>query len=540
VERLAAEGRLTEIPDVGATIAAKIDELRSSGRLAALDKLTARYPAGLVEIMRLPGIGAKTTRRLFETLGVRTLDDLRAACERGDVAAVSGLGEKTQERILEAIRTGVAPRKQVILVDRAWQRATFFLEALRQHPACAAVSAAGSLRRGAETVGDVDLVAATGDPAALIGYFTGLDVVGEVLARGDARGSVVTNDAVQVDLRVAEAGVYGNLLQHLTGSKAHNVALREEAVTRGLSISEWGIQHTETGEVWRSEDEDDVYRYLGYQPIPPELRENHGELAAARAGTLPVLFGASDLRGDLHAHTRASDGHDSIQAMAQAAIDRGYEYLAITDHSAAVGMGIGLEPDQLRRHVEQIRTHAAGLRDQGFYLLAGAEVDILVDGGLAFPDELLQSLDWVVASVHQGQRLDRDRMTARLVAAAANPHVDVIGHPTGRMFGRRDAYDVDLQALIRTCAEHGTFLEVNANPRRLDLSGTAVRSAISAGVKIVVSTDAHRASSLELIRYGVTTARRGWAQASDVVNTRTWLEMAALRKPGRPHPGLPR
>jgi DNA polymerase (family 10) len=276
-----------------------------------------------------------------------------------------------------------------------------------------------------------------------------------------------------------------------------------------------------------------VYRFLGYQPIPPELRENAGELQAARAGALPRLVELADIRGDLHSHTTASDGKASISLMADAALARGYGYLAITEHSAGVGMGIGLEVDELLAHVERIRAHAAALRPRGFTLLAGVEVDVMADGALYYPDDVLAKLDWVVASVHVAQRQDRERMTARLLAAVANPHVDVIGHPTGRMLGRRSSYDVDLAAVVAACAEHGTFLEVNANPRRLDLAGGGVRLAVDAGVGIVISTDAHQTATLDYMRYGVATARRGWATATAVVNTLEWSDVQRRRKPGR-------
>jgi DNA polymerase (family 10) len=532
VDRLSSEGRLTELADVGETIAAKVEELRTTGAMAALDRLEAKYPPGLVDIMRLPGVGAKTTRKLHDELGVAGIDELRVACEAGRVRDVPGLGARAEEKILAAIAAGGGPRKGAILLDRALERADALLAGLRAHPTCVAASEAGSLRRRRETVGDLDLIASSDDPVALLAAFCRLDEVAEVTATGETKASILTHDSIQVDLRVVPPGSFGNLLQHFTGSKAHNVAMREEAVQRGLSISEWGVEDTATGEVFRTASEDDVYRHLGYQPIPPELRENAGELEAARAGSLPVLVEIADIRGDLHSHTTASDGHDSIQGMAAAAMARGYGYLAITDHSAGVGMGIGLEADDMLRHVERVRRCAEGLAGSGFALLAGAEVDVMADASLYYSDEVLAQLDWVVASVHVAQRQDRDRMTARLVAAASHPLVDVIGHPSGRQLGEREAYDYDLEAVIEACLRHGTFLEVNANPRRLDLPPPAIRLAAEAGVGIVISTDAHRVATLDFIRYGVATARRGWATADAVVNTRPWAEVDARRRRG--------
>lgn len=532
VDRLSAEGRLTELADVGDTIATKVEELRTTGSLSALAKLEARYPPTLVDVMRLPGVGAKTTRKLYEELGVTTIEELRAACADDRVRDVRGLGQKAQDRILAAIEAGGGARKSAILLDRALERATSLLEQLRAHQACVAASEAGSLRRRRETVGDIDLIAASEEPAVLLEAYAALPDHAEVIARGDTKCSAISHDGIQVDLRVVPPSSFGNLLQHFTGSRNHNVALREEAVQRGFSVSEWGIETVATGEVFRTADEDEVYRFLGYEPIPPELREDAGELELARAGQLPRLVELDEIRGDLHTHTTASDGKSSIEQMATAAQGRGYEYLAITDHSAGVGMGFGLTAERLEQHAAAIREHAGTI--SGMRLLAGTEVDVMADTSLYYDDGVLAALDWVVASLHVGQRGTREQATARLVAAARHPQVDVIGHPTGRMLGRREPYDFDAEALIAACAEHGTLLEVNANPRRLDLPPPLVRLAIDAGVGIVISTDAHSTATLGLMTYGVATARRGWATAADIVNTGSYVDLAARRKPSRP------
>ena len=528
VWRLSEQGRLTELDGIGDTIAAKVKELRETGTLASLEKLRAKLPESLVEIKRVPGVGPKTARRIYDELGIATLGELEAAARAGTLRGHAGIAERKEQQILEAIEAGAGPRKTEILLDRALGLSATILEGVRAHEACVRASEAGSLRRRVETVGDIDLIAASDDAAALIGWFCEQAIAASVVGRGDTKGSIVTHDGVQVDLRVVPPSAYGNLLQHFTGSKAHNVAMREDAVKRGLKVSEWGIETVETGEVFQTDDEDEVYRRLGYQPIPPEIREGTTELARARAGTIPTLVQLDDLRGDLHAHTDASDGKATLAQMVAAAQTAGLDYLAITDHSAGVGMGIGLERDQVQRHVEQIREYAAGL--DGFTLLAGAEVDVMVDGSLYYDDELLAGLDWVVASLHVGQRQDSERATSRLLAAIENPHVDVVAHPSGRLLGRRDGYEFDVQAVVEAAARTGTFLEINCGPHRLDLRPAHAKAAIEAGVKLLISTDAHRATSFAHLALGVAVARRAWATPDDIANTLPWAELDAMRK----------
>jgi DNA polymerase (family 10) len=528
VWRLSEEGRLTELDGIGDTIAAKVRELRETGTLSSLEKLRAKLPESLVDIKRLPGVGAKTAKRIYDELGISTLAELEAAAEAGTLRGHAGIAEKKEQTILESIRAGSGARKTLIVLDRALRLAESILEGLRAHEACVRASEAGSLRRRVDTVGDIDLIAASDDAATLIGWFCDQAIAAQVVGRGDTKGSIVTHDGVQVDLRVVPPAAFGNLLQHFTGSKAHNVAMREDAVRRGLKVSEWGIETVETGEVFQTGDEDEVYRHLGYEPVPPEIREGTVELARARAGTLPVLVEVEQIRGDLHVHTNASDGKATLSEMVDAAIASGLDYLAITDHSAGVGMGIGLEAEAVPRHLELIRAHAATL--DGFTLLAGAEVDIMVDGSLYYDDALLAELDWVVASLHVGQRQDSDRATKRLLAAIENPHVDVIAHPSGRLLGRRDGYEFDVQAVCEAAASTGTFLEINCGPNRLDLRPSHAKAAIEAGVKLVISTDAHRATSFAHRALGVAMARRAWATADDIANTRSWAELQPLRK----------
>ena len=526
VARLALEGTATEIPGIGGTIEAKIVELSETGDLAALRKLRDRVPAGLVEIMRVPGLGPKTARRLWQELGVATLDDLREAAESEKLRELSGLGPKTEERVLAALAkpaaatatdTGRALLGKVLPVVRG------LVEELAAHPACVRVSEAGSIRRRFETAKDVDLIATSEDPAALTAWFVAHPRVAEVAAHGPSKATVVTYDGYRFDLRVVPPESYGSLLQHFTGSKDHNVAIREDAVRRGLSVSEYGVQDVETGETVTAAEEGDVYERLGYAWIPPELRENRGELEAARAGTLPELVTLEDVRGDLHMHTTWSDGRATLDEMVAAAKEEGREYVAICDHAKR------LKGDLLARQGEAIATVNESVK--GIEVLRGVEVDIRRDGSLDMEDDLLAELDWVMASIHSGFTGSRDELTKRLVAAMESPHVDCIGHPTGRKINKRAPYELDLDAVFAAAVETGTFLEINSQPDRLDLRDVHARAAAEAGVGIVVSTDAHRLHELANLELGVFQARRGWLTAEQVVNTRSWREVRRLLKP---------
>ncbi|MGI9117470.1 MAG: DNA polymerase/3'-5' exonuclease PolX [Gaiellales bacterium] len=530
VERMAEEGRLTDLPGVGATIAAKVDEIRATGTMQALEKLREKYPDGLVEMMAVPGVGPKTAKRLYAELGIDSPATLKAACEAGQLRELKGLGAKKEQTILAALAAGGGPRKHVILLDHALDRAEMLVEALRAEPGCREAEIAGSLRRRKEVIGDVDLVASSEDPGPLLRRFAEHPGVQEVIALGDAKASVVLHDGLQVDLRVIHPTQWGSLLQHFTGSKEHNVALRERARDQGLTLSEHGFAPLAGGDPAPCADEAEVYGRLGLDWIPPELRENQGEIEAAATGALPKLVTLKDLRGDLHGHSDASDGKATPQEMARAAIARGLTYYAVTDHSKAVGMGIGLDADATLANARRVRKAAKAFEPDGFHLLSGIEVDILPGGVLDLPDEVLADLDWVVASAHGVRGQDRAELTASMVAAIEHPHVDVIAHPTGRLLDGRDPYDVDVEALIAACARTGTFLEVNANPKRLDLRPEHIRAAIAAGVKLCVSSDAHRTDGLDVLRYGIDTARRGWATKADIVNTRTWPQIRKLRK----------
>jgi DNA polymerase (family 10) len=525
VARLALEGTAKQIPGIGGTIEAKIVELSETGDLKALQKLRDRVPSGLVEIMRVPGLGPKTARRLWQELGVATLDDLRAAAEGEKLRELSGLGPKTEERVLAALAKP-APAEAAdtgrVLLGRVLPVVRGLVEELAAHPACDRVSEAGSIRRRAETSRDVDLIATSDDPPTLTAWFVAHPRVAEIAAHGPSKATVVTYDGFRFDLRVVPPESYGSLLQHFTGSKDHNVAIREDAVRRGLSVSEYGVQEVETGETFTAAEESELYERLGYGWIPPELRENRGELEAARAGELPELVTLEDVRGDLHMHTTWSDGRATLDEMVAAAKEEGREYIAICDHAKR------LKGDLLARQGEAIA--AVGESVKGITVLRGVEVDIRRDGSLDMEDELLAELDWVMASIHSGFSAPRAELTRRLVAAMENPHVDCIGHPTGRKINKRAPYELDLDAVFAAAIDTGTFLEVNSQPDRLDLKDTHARAAAEAGVGIVISTDAHRLHELANLELGVFQARRGWLTADQVVNTRPWREVRKLMK----------
>ncbi len=524
VAGLALEGKAKRLAGIGGTIEKKIVELAETGDLEALRKLRARLPEGLVDVMHVPGLGPKTARRLWAELGVTGVEELRAVAEAGRVRALPGLGEKTEERILRSL---ALPARRAEATGRVLLGSVLpFVERvvaeLAAHPAAERVSEAGSVRRRAETVRDLDVIATARDGAELTAFLAGRPWVAEVLAQGPTKAAVVSVDGLRLDLRVVPPACYGNLLQHFTGSKDHNVALREEAVRHGLSVSEYGVETVANGEVATHETEEEVYAALGYEWIPPELRENRGELEAARAGTLPALVRRANVLGDLHTHTDWSDGRVTLEQLVAAARARGHSYLAICDHAKRLGDG------RLERQTEAIRELDASLDD--IELLCGVEVDIRADGSLDLDDERLAARDWVVASIHSGLRDPGPELTRRVLAAIESPHVDCIGHPTGRKLNRRPASDLDLEAVVARCAEAGTFLEVNGQPDRLDLRDLNARLAAEAGVGIVLSSDAHSAAGLAYLDLAVAQARRGWLTAAQVVNARPWPEVKEMMK----------
>ncbi len=529
VADLARAGRATELPGIGETLQGKIVDLVETGEIPAAAKLKAKFPASLVEVTRIPGLGAKTARRLFDELGVASLDDLRAAAEAQKLRDVKGLGPKFESGVIEALdRLGEEGAPGRLLLSKVLPVAEKLAEALREHPACERVAIAGSARRLTETCKDIDLIATATDPVAVATALAEHPLAAQAGTAGAAGTRIVTFDGVSVDLRIVEPKAYGNLLQHFTGSAQHNVDLRERAVRKGLSVSEHGVTDVESGSVALYDTEAEVYERLGLAYIEPELREGRGEIAAAANGKLPPLVELDDLRGDLHCHTTLSDGRNSLAEMAEAARARGYAYLAVTDHSASHGFGNDVTAEALLERIEEVAAYNAESKGR-FTLLAGSEVNILPDGSLDYEPAVLERLDWVIASVHTAFRTSKAKMTERFIAAIENPQVDCIGHLTGRLIGRREPYDVDVEAIAAAAAEHRTFIEINGNPNRRDLSESNARLAAEAGVKICVNTDAHGVDTLANIRYGLATARRGWLTKGDVANTRTWKQLLKLR-----------
>ncbi len=541
VTALAREGRATELPGVGAIIQEKVLALADDGVIPAAAKLRVKFPAGLLEMTRLPGLGPKRARRLYEELSIDSLQKLRAAAESEQIRSLKGFGPKAEESILAAVLAAEAAAADDaqqggsgrIVLHRALAVGEPLITALRAHPASERVELAGSARRMTDSVKDLDIIATAGDPLALAQAAAALELVEAAQTPTESGVRLRTHTGLKVDLRIVAPDQFGNLMQHFTGSKQHNVALREAAVRRGLHVSEYGVLDDATGETHRCECEEQVYALLGLEYIDPELRENRGELEAAAAGSLPALVTTADLRGDLHCHTTASDGTASIEEMALAARAAGYEYLAITDHSASFGFGDEVSPDQLREQIARIRELSGTDEAGGMQLLAGSEVNILPDGRLDYSDEILAELDWVVASVHSSFAMDSAAMTERIVRAISNPLVDVIGHLTGRKIERRPPYAFDFPAVLEAAAARGTLLEINASPDRRDINDVHARAAAAAGIPIVINCDSHRTGGFEVARYGVATARRAWLGPDAIANTRPWSEVTALRPRAR-------
>jgi DNA polymerase (family 10) len=521
IAQLALAGRAKELQGIGKTIEEKIVQVVEQGEIEALGKKRALVPPGVVEFMRLPGLGPKTAARIWRELGVTTVVELKEAAEAERLRGLAGLGPKSEERILKALEFQAEnPDTGRKLLGAGLPAVQAVVAALGELPSTVAVSEAGSVRRRKETFRDLDVIATATAPAELTAAFTQFPWVAEVAAHGDTKATVVSNDGLRFDLRVVPPESFGNLLQHFTGSKEHNVAMREEAVRRGFSISEYGVTTVETGDVFATEDEDALYEFLGYQPIPPELRENVGELEAARRRELPTLVELSDLRGDLHTHTHwSADGKNTLEEMVAAAADRGYDYYAITDHSHYLREGrLSAQLDE----IELVRARFPKLR-----ILAGIEANIRASGEVDVAEEDLARLDWVVASVHQAPHT---RPTERVIEAMDNPYVDCVGHLTGRRLLKRGPRDIDVERVVEKALETGCFLEINGQPDRLDLRDVHARAAKEAGLKLVISSDAHQIRAQGYVELAVGQARRGWLTKDDVVNTRTWKQVEKMRR----------
>lgn len=524
---VAAEGKLQEIPGIGEAIAEKLEQILATGELTQHRELRQEIPEGVTALLDIPDVGPRTAKLIWDSLGLETIEQVEQAAEQGELQRLKGLGPKTEQTILEGIRRlreRQAEPARVLLGD-ALPVAERLLAGLHACPAVKRADTAGSLRRRKPTVGDIDLLAASDDPQAVTDFFVELPEIARVDSHGDTKATVILHNGLQVDLYVLPTEQYGSLLQHFTGSKQHNIEFRELVLDQGLSFSEHGFKR-EDGSLITCETEEEVYGTAGLPWIPPELREAQGELTAAREGRLPHLIELSDVRGDLQMHTTASDGNDTLEAMARAAQAKGYEYIAITDHSQGLGIVQGLSPERVREQRKQIDKLNEELAP--FRILAGIELEIRVDGSLALPDDVLAELDIVLASVHSAMRQDRDTMTKRVVTAMHNPYVDIIAHPTGRLINERERLNLDFDAVLRAAQETGTILEINASAERLDLDGEHARAAIKAGVLLSLGTDAHSTGGLDAMPLGVAMARRGWAESRHVINSRPLEELLAI------------
>jgi DNA polymerase (family 10) len=515
LKRLAETGRLKELSGIGADLSEKVTEYLSTGKVAAFEQLKRTIPSGVLELLEVPGVGPKTAKQFTERLHISTIAQLEKAARAHQLSRLPGFQEKKEQNILKGIEIVKRGRERMHL-GLALPLANELLNFLRTVPGVTQASAAGSLRRMKETIGDLDLLVASKSPLRVMEALCHSPFCSRVLASGTTKSSILTPDGVQVDLRVVKPESFGAALQYFTGSKEHNVRLRELAGRHGLKVNEYGVFRIKTNTRIAGREEADVYRALGLAWIPPELREDHGEIEAAKSGRLPILVGAQDLRGDFHIHTTWSDGSDRLDEVAQAGVARGYQYLAICDHSQSLKVAHGMSVPRLRQQMADIR--ALNARAKQCRLLTGAEVDILADGAMDYPDEVLAELDFVIGSIHTGFTKGEATLTRRIVTAMRNPYVTLIAHPTGRLMGQREQYPVDLEAVFRAAKETGTALEINAYPKRLDLCDTAARRANELGVTLAISTDTHSLDQLDHMAIGLGVARRAWVGPRQLLN----------------------
>lgn len=526
LESMLKEGEdLSELPTIGKDLAAKIKEIVETGQLSDLQKLEQKTPGDLAKLTALPGLGPKRVKALYDVLKIANLADLQTAIEAGKLRELPGFGSKTEEKILKEIKRHLQAEKRTNL-HAAEQVAESLLRHLKGVVGVKAVVVAGSYRRRRETVGDLDILVTCTKGSNVMDRFIGYDAVEEVISKGKTRSTVLLRLGLQIDLRVVPQVSYGAALHYFTGSKAHNIAVRRIAVKRGLKLNEYGIFKREKRVAGRTEEE--VFAQVDLPYIEPELRENRGEIEAARKGALPRLISLADIRGDLHSHTKATDGKYTIRKMAEAARERGYEYLAITDHTKHVTVAHGLDAKRLAKQIEDIDRLNKKL--EGIMILKSAEVDILEDGSLDLPNEILKELDLTVCSVHYKFDLAAQKQTARIIRAMDNPYFNILGHPTGRLIGQRDAYAINMRRLMMAALERGCYFEVNAQPERLDLTDIHCRMAKEMGLRVAISTDAHTTATLDYMRFGVGQARRGWLEPEDVLNTRSWKNLKKLLK----------
>jgi len=515
VAALATEGKLTDIRGIGSSIAEKIHEFVTTGRSEYRENLARTLPPGLAELLEIPGIGSRKALLFYEKLGISTIDELEQAAREHKLQELPSIKEKTEQNVLEGIER-LRQKSTRMLLGVALPAAEEVIRMLKQHPSVERIEVGGSIRRMQETIGDIDILVASSSPKDAINAFTSLPIVKAVIAKGGTKASILTRQDLQIDLRVVSPEQWGAALQYFTGSKPHNIQLRSIAESRGMKINEYGIFRIDTGERLAGREECDIYSTLDMLCIPPEIRNATGEIEAAMKGELPNLIDISDIRGDLHCHTDWSDGANSIEAMAEAAKARGYEYLVISDHSVSMGFIHGLSTDRVREQRAIIDDLNKSYKD--FKLLQGIEVNIRGNGNLDYPDDVLARFDVVTASIHSGLAQPREQITQRMIKAMQNPHVDIIGHPSGRLIGRRDPADFDREVVFSTAVETGTAMEIDSQPDRLDLKDTDARRAVDMGVMVAINSDAHTTDQLDLIRFGIATARRGWVEKDDVLN----------------------
>jgi DNA polymerase (family 10) len=516
IEEVWKNGKLEDIPGIGQSIASKIAEYLATGKMTYYEELTKEIPPELIELTEIPGVGPKIAKLLYEQLGVKTPEDLEKAIREKKLRNLPRLGAKSEEKIARGLEM-FRRKTGRMLLGQALPLVEGIVALLRERTGVEKISPAGSIRRMKETIGDIDILVASSRPQLIMDVFVALPQVREVLAKGDTKSSIVTHEGIQVDVRVVEEECFGAALQYFTGSKAHNIKLREIALKKGFKVNEYGIFRLDTNERVGGEREEDIYEILGMEWIPPELREDQGEIECALEKKLPVLVDMKDIRGDLHVHSHWSDGVASIEEMAQAALARGYQYLAICDHTQSLAVASGLTPEEIHEREKEIRRWNE--RHPELLVLNGVEANILSDGSLDFPDKELALLEVVVAGLHSGLTQKEEKILRRLELAMKNPYVQIISHPTGRIIGKREAYEVNCDVLFAMAKATHTSLELNAQPERLDLRDVDARKAAQEGIKIVISTDAHDPGSLEYMRYGVAQARRAWLRKEDVLNT---------------------
>jgi len=513
---------LRKIPGIGQDLADKIREYIKTGHLKFYEELKKEVPPGLVALLSVPGLGPKTAKTLSEKLKISNIDDLEKLAKDGRLKGLPGIQAKTEENILKGIAM-IKRRTERYPIGRVLPVAEDILKKLTETAPVKECSLAGSLRRWKDTIKDIDILATSRNPEKVMQVFVHLPQVKDVLMKGPTKSSIITHEGIQVDLRVVERESFGAALAYFTGSKAHNIRLREMAVKKGLKLNEYGIFDVKTGKKIGGRDEADVYKALDIAFVPPELREDTGEVEAAINRRLPELVKPESIKGDVHVHSKYSDGSHDIEELIEAAKKRGYEYIAITDHSKSLGIARGMSVEQVLAQNKKIREMNKRLR--GFRILSGVEMDIRSNGTMDYPDEVLEKLDIVVASIHSGFRQTKEQLTKRLVSAMKNPFVSVIAHPTGRLIGERDAYEIDMEEFLRTAEDTGTAIEINAYPLRLDLSDIYVKKAKEMGIALVIATDSHITYQFDFMRYGVGIARRGWLEEKDILNTYTYKKL---------------